>query len=78
MKVKVVFFGMIAERLGKDSDMIDVSLFENGYNSYVEQIKQAYPELESMTFQVAVDKRLDGLISDETKEIAILPPFAGG
>lgn len=69
---------MIAERLGKDSDLIEVSFFENGDSSYVEQIKHAYPELENMTFQVAVDKRLDGLISNETKEIAILPPFAGG
>lgn len=78
MKVKVVFFGMIAERLGKDSDIIDVSLFENEDNSYVEQIKHAYPELENMTFRVAVDKRLDAVITNETKEIAVLPPFAGG
>lgn len=78
MKTKVVFFGMIAERLGMEDDMIDLSSFFNTDSAPVEVFKKLYPELEQMTFQVAVDRDLNGAITATTTEIALLPPFAGG
>lgn len=78
MEAKVVFFGMIAEKLEKDSDQIDLMIFDDRSESYVEVFKNLYPALRELTFQVAVDKKLNGEISVDTKEIALLPPFAGG
>lgn len=45
-----------------------------------EAVLDAYPELRERTFRLAVDKRIPGdeAIITEAREIALLPPFAGG
>lgn len=78
MEAKVVFFGMIAEKLEKDADRVNLAVFQDRSVSYVEVFKNLYPPLRELTFQVAVNKKLNGEISVDTKEIALLPPFAGG
>jgi molybdopterin converting factor small subunit len=79
MENEIQFYGMIAERLGisKASILIDF----NGEDINVRNlIISRYPELKSMTFQIAINNELkENLSSEDTgKLIAILPPFAGG
>lgn len=78
MEVKVKFFGMIAEKLEMESTQVDIERFTATDLNYSEVFKQVFPVLKDMTFQVAVDMNLNGIISESTKEIALLPPFAGG
>ena len=77
MEVKVLFFGMIAEKMGMESDIVDSSYFSEDV-PHVDAFKKIYPALRDLSFQVAVDRQLNGSVLESTKEIALLPPFAGG
>ena len=68
---------MISELVGSDSFEL-----QNPGSSEVlkNQLFELYPGLKTMTFTMALDKKI---ISGETdiskgKEIALLPPFSGG
>ncbi len=79
MEYEVQFYGMIAERIGisKASIVIDF----NGEDINVRNlIISRYPELKSMTFQIAINNELKEILSSVNigQTIAILPPFAGG
>ena len=76
-RIRLKAFGMLAEKIGTDSLEI-----ENPGSSEVlrRQLLQQFPALQSLTFQIAVDRKL---IQVETtisagQEIALLPPFSGG
>ena len=76
-RIRLKAFGMLAEKIGTDSLEI-----ENPGSSEVlrRQLLQQFPALQSLTFQMAVDRKL---IQAETtisagQEIALLPPFSGG
>lgn len=79
MENEVQFYGMIAEKLGISKTSIWVDF--NGEDVNVRNlIISRYPELKSMTFQIAINNELKENLSsaDTGKIIAILPPFAGG
>ncbi|MBM3169413.1 MAG: MoaD/ThiS family protein [Bacteroidetes bacterium] len=76
-RIRLKAFGMLAEKIGTDSLEI-----ENPGSSEAlkRQLLQQFPELQSLTFRMAVDRKL---IQAETaistgQEIALLPPFSGG
>lgn len=79
MKVNVQYYGMIAELIQKDSEEVLLD-FEGDALNIKNHMEFVYPELKEMTFQVAIDQVLKNeiKITDEIKEIALLPPFAGG
>jgi sulfur-carrier protein len=78
-KVKIEFYGKLAESTGLSEDFIDMAeiladcdldmLFKDKYNA-----------LSNEKFIVAVNQEIVSSISTnlEIKEIALLPPFAGG
>ena len=77
MEVIVNYYGMIAEAIEKHEERL--VLPEDGIN--VRQfMNERYPRLSSMTFAVAIDQELrDELVAGEKiREVALLPPFAGG
>lgn len=74
----MLFYGMIAERIGRSEDEVSQELFRADRVNYANILKDVYPELKGLTFQVAVDRSLEAEINEQTKEIALLPPFAGG
>ena len=79
MKVEVKYFGMIAEKLGKQ--MEEISLHNDKKEIDLKVFFQTtYPELKDLTYQIAVDHNFRTVISSQesVKEIALLPPFAGG
>jgi molybdopterin converting factor small subunit len=76
-QIRLKAFGMLAEKIGADSLEI-----ENPGSSEAlrRQLLQQFPALQSLTFRMAVDRKL---IQAEThisagQEIALLPPFSGG
>lgn len=79
-KCKIRYFGMIAEKLGKDSEEVFLDDLMAKSEKVNLSIIQQNPELEGMTFTVAINDKLSNNWEghDEIRSIAVLPPFAGG
>lgn len=77
MEVNIRYFGMIAEKLGKQEDRLELEPMGCNVRQLMDQ---RHPELRTMTYAVAIDHELRELIEpgEGIREIAILPPFAGG
>ncbi|MFT6126540.1 MAG: molybdopterin synthase sulfur carrier subunit [Psychroserpens sp.] len=77
MNISIKYFGLIAEITQCENEIIDFS--EASLKELLSHLYLKYPSLKDQEFQVAQDQEL---ISSETKltgkELALLPPFAGG
>ena len=77
MRLTIKYFGLLAEITDCSEEEIEFSgmLIDN----LLDEIYSKYPKLKETDFQVAQDQII---IKNETevsgKEIALLPPFAGG
>jgi len=76
--IKILYFGMIAEAMGKNEDNIELT-----FNKIVDLKQHLISEnskLLSYSFKFAVNNKLidDDYILNLGDEIAVLPPFAGG
>ncbi len=77
MKVPVKYYGLIAEALNKNEDIIDFS--GTTVAELLQLLYKQYPVLKQKDFQLAQHNHL--LSQEETideTELALLPPFAGG
>lgn len=75
--IHIKAFGMVAEKIGKES----LSLENPGTTEALKNLLfQNYPELRSLKFTLAVNKKLTpgDIELEEAMEIALLPPFSGG
>lgn len=77
MKVKMLFFGILADKSGCSSLFVENI---NNLNEVMKYVKVKFPFLEKASFAVAVNQIV---VKGNTKlndndEIALLPPFAGG
>ena len=79
MKVSILYFAQVAEKTGISSEEIEVA---TGCDSeqLVEMLKEKYPAIKTLTFNIAVGQELTRSAVELTEgaEIALLPPFAGG
>ena len=77
MKIPVKYYGLIAEAVNKNDDIISFSGTTAG--ELLEILFKKYPVLKTKDFQLAQHNHLikKNETIDET-EIALLPPFAGG
>ena len=77
MRIKILLFGQLKERLG--ADFIEV---EGAVDSdmLMYKLKREFPVLSDISFRVAVDKNLVSgkVVLSEKSEVALLPPFSGG
>ena len=78
MILKLKYFGMIAEAIGKEEESVD---FSNKTVADLEvNLKSKYSKLNELNYNFAVNQtmvdRSEGL--NDNDEIALLPPFAGG
>ena len=78
MKANIKYFGMIAEKVGKTEETVDLN--EKNQSDIRSYIIGKYSVLEDMNYSIAVNQVLIEDIDKnaETVEIALLPPFAGG
>ena len=76
-RIRLKAFGMLAEKIGADSLEI-----QNPGSSEVlrRQLLQQFPALQSLTFRMAMDRKIIQVETDISagQEIALLPPFSGG
>jgi|SaaInlStandDraft_5_1057022.scaffolds.fasta_scaffold28034_2 sulfur-carrier protein len=78
MKASIKYFGMIAEKIGKTDESIQIE--ENQRTNLRSYFEQKHPFLAEMNYQIVVNQTLSNSIDNgiENAEIALLPPFAGG
>ena len=77
MKLKILFFGILAEVAETDSINLE---YEPDIEFLKNKIKEMYPQFENYNYRISVNRVLvDGNSSlKEGDEVAFLPPFAGG
>ncbi len=75
--INILYFGAIAERTGKQNEEISVDMIKD--RTIEAFVTATYPSLKDMSFTIAVDGMIGAELDTElSKEIALLPPFAGG
>ena len=77
MKIKILFFGILAEVAGADSINVED---QPDLNHLTELVLNKFPEIRHYNYRVSVNRVLvDGNPNlNEGDEVAFLPPFAGG
>lgn len=79
MKLEIKYFGMIAEKLGKEQEFIDFQVENLDKSDLKSWFIQRFPDLKKLSFVVAVNESITNELPDgEIKSMAVLPPFAGG
>lgn len=75
--IRVLYFGQIAEALGKSEEHIDPGVLDRSVRHY---FQAKYPVLLALPYRIAIDQELreEMLDQEQIQEIALLPPFAGG
>ena len=79
MALTIKYFGMLAEKIGKSTEVVDTPATTT-VDALRRHLINRHPALDGITFQVAVNL---SVAQAETQinpndEVAILPPFAGG
>ena len=77
--VRLSVFGPLTDVLGPEGREMELS-FPVDADRLRRELAERYPELDGRRYQIAVDERIvrgNEPIS-EAREIALLPPFAGG
>jgi len=74
MKIKIKYFGMIAERVNKQEEVLDLEILK------VSDLSNHFENISYMNFQIAVNQNIvpDDFKLNENDEVALLPAFAGG
>jgi molybdopterin converting factor subunit 1 len=78
MILKLKYFGMIAEAVGKENEEFEFT--SSSVEELDKALKNRYAKLASMNFKIAVNQSIvnaDFKLNDND-EVALLPPFAGG
>ncbi len=77
MRIKILLFGQLKERLG--ADFIEIEGVMDS-DLLMVKLKSEFPVLSEISFRVAVDKNLisEKVVLSEKSEVALLPPFSGG
>lgn len=77
MRIKILLFGQLKERLGADFIEVDGAVDSD---MLMVKLKSEFPVLSEIFFRVAVDKDLisEKVVLSEKSEVALLPPFSGG
>jgi sulfur-carrier protein len=77
MKVNILVFGQLAERLGTNNfELADVS----DTDSLLTTLKSSYPALEGQKILIAVNKKqiTGNTMLHDAAEVALMPAFSGG
>ena len=77
MKVKVLFFGVLAEKAGVEFTEIEGV---KDIDSLKRVLLDKYPDFENYSYQISINRNIsreNNKLSDGD-ELALLPPFAGG
>jgi molybdopterin synthase sulfur carrier subunit len=78
MKVHIKYFGQVAEKTGRQTELIEVSASID--SSAINELLKGKYGLEEITYRISVNQHLLSreVTIQENDEVALLPPFAGG
>jgi molybdopterin synthase sulfur carrier subunit len=78
MKIKLLYFAQVSEKLGISSE--EISFDGSDSNELLSYLNEKYPDLKELKFKIAVDQTLINTTTalKDGVEVALLPPFAGG
>lgn len=79
MKVNVLYFAQVAEKVGLSKE--EISMPENGMLwDLMDHLVECYPILDELHFQTALNQTLtkENKALQDGDEVALLPPYAGG
>jgi len=79
MKLNILYFGLIAEALKKNKEVILMER-EILVDDFKKSLIKKYPILHKLKYQIAINQKIakKETIINQDSEIALLPPFAGG
>jgi molybdopterin converting factor small subunit len=79
MKLHLRYYGLVADRLGRSSEVVEWELGEATVDLR-SRLVQLHPALATLRWKLAVDQEfVEGPCTvHEASEIVLLPPFAGG
>lgn len=78
MKIKVKYFGLVAEKVGFEEQILEISTGLSA-SKFKEQQIAKYQIEDAESIQMAVNQNLTSNSNlNEGDEVAFLPPFAGG
>lgn len=79
-KCKIKYYGLIAEKLGKENEEVHLSELMSFSDEVNNAIVALNPLLKGMTFTVAINDKISKNWEEkrDIRSIAVLPPFAGG
>lgn len=77
MKIKVLLFGILAEKAGREEMVIENI---DSSNALTDHLTAKYPSFADIKFRISVNQTfINGNKKfHEGDEVALLPPFAGG
>ena len=77
MKVKVLFFGVLAEKAGMDNMLLEGAA---DLDRAERLVLERHPGLRDYTYRISVNKSIvnTNIELHDGDELALLPPFAGG
>ena len=80
MKVKVLYFAQVSEKLGINSEEITFQKEHPTLWDLMDYLVKTYPVLDELSYKIAHNQVLtkENAALSERDEIALLPPFAGG
>lgn len=78
MKIKLLYFAQVSEKLGLSSE--EISFDGSNSDELLNHLNEKYPDLKELKFKIAVDQTLINTTTElkDGVEVALLPPFAGG
>ena len=79
MKIRLLYFGIISEVMGENTQTLDVKEQTN-VAQLLDELKSKHPALKNHKFTIAVNKKISEheTILNNEDEMALLPPFSGG
>lgn len=79
MKITLKYFGMIAEALAKQDEVLSMEQSQT-VSDLRNHLEKKYPKLKSIDYRIAVNQNLveSNHSIQADSEVALLPPFAGG
>ena len=80
MNITIKYFGLVADITNVQEDLFTTEEDNFNTNDLTEFLLEKYPELNKVTFVIALNKEIITFknILKNNDTIAILPPFAGG
>jgi sulfur-carrier protein len=80
MKITLKYFGLIADIVNTNEEIVDLSVTECTTEGLMEILNQKYPDLLNTNFAIAINQSIITSVTSLSNEdiIALLPPFAGG